>query len=73
MFLLTHSWHVVYADLVVDGDADHGGVAEPAHDVALLAAGQELKTGHERRVSLGNALQALEMKYCCLNARRILS
>ena len=50
---------MVYADLVVDGDADNGGVAEPPDDVTLLAARKELEAGDEGRVGLGDALKAL--------------
>ena len=50
---------MVNADLVVDRDADDGGVVAASDRIDVLAGGQELQAGDERGVSLLDALQFL--------------
>lgn len=48
------------ADLMVDGNADDGGIAEAAHGVGLFGRWQELEACDKRRVRLLNPLQLLK-------------
>ena len=47
------------ANLVVDADADDGGVVAAADGVDVVARRQELEAGDERRVSFLDPLQFL--------------
>ena len=50
------------ANLVVDADADDGGVVAAADGVDVVARRQELEAGDERRVSFLDPLQFLRKK-----------
>jgi hypothetical protein len=50
------------ADLVVDGDADNGGVGESSGGFRLLRGWQELQSGDERRMSFLDTFQFLKGK-----------